>query len=51
MRVLLDTNVILDLFLDRAPFADAAATLWLAHERTVLAGVRMSGSSPAVLRH
>lgn len=36
MRVLLDTNVILDLFLDRAPFADAAATLWLAHEREQL---------------
>ena len=36
MRVLLDTNVILDLFLDRAPFADAAAVLWLAHEREQL---------------
>lgn len=36
MRVLLDTNVILDLFLDRAPFADVAATLWLAHEREQL---------------
>ena len=36
MRVLLDTNVILDLFLDRAPFADGAATLWLAHEREQL---------------
>jgi len=33
MRVLLDTDVILDLFLDRAPFSDAAAALWLAHER------------------
>ncbi len=33
MRILLDTNVILDLFLDRVPFADAAATIWLAHER------------------
>lgn len=36
MRVLLDTDVILDLFLDRPPFADAAATLWLAHEREQL---------------
>lgn len=36
MRILLDTNVILDLFLDRAPFADAAATLWSAHEREQL---------------
>ena len=33
MRILLDTNVILDLFLDRAPFADDAAALWQAHER------------------
>lgn len=36
MRVLLDTDVILDLLLDRAPFADAAAALWLAHEREQL---------------
>lgn len=33
MRVLLDTNVVLDLFLDRAPFADDTAALWLAHEQ------------------
>ncbi len=33
MRVLLDTNVIVDLFLDRAPFADAAAALWQAQEQ------------------
>ncbi len=31
-RALLDTNVILDLFLDRAPFADDAAALWQANE-------------------
>lgn len=31
MRVLFDTNVILDLFLDRDPFADAAAELWQAN--------------------
>ena len=31
-RVLLDTNVILDFLLDRAPFADAAAALWQANE-------------------
>lgn len=36
MRVLLNTDVILDLFLDRAPFAAAAATLWRAHERQQL---------------
>ncbi len=29
-RVLLDTNVVLDFLLDRAPFADAAAALDLA---------------------
>jgi predicted nucleic acid-binding protein len=28
MRVLLDTDVILDLLLDREPFAEAAAALW-----------------------
>ncbi len=31
MRVLLDTNVVLDFLLDRAPFADAAAALWQAN--------------------
>jgi predicted nucleic acid-binding protein len=31
MRVLFDTNVILDLFLDRAPFADNATELWQAN--------------------
>lgn len=32
MRVLLDTNVILDFVLDRAPFARAAADIWQANE-------------------
>jgi len=31
MRVLFDTNIILDLFLDRQPFADHAAELWQAN--------------------
>ena len=31
-RVLLDTNVVLDFLLDRAPFADAAAELWQAND-------------------
>jgi predicted nucleic acid-binding protein len=31
MRVLFDTNIILDLFLDRSPFADEAAELWQAN--------------------
>lgn len=33
MRVLLDTNVILDLFLNRQGFAGDAAALWVANER------------------
>jgi predicted nucleic acid-binding protein len=32
IRVLLDTNVVLDFLLDRAPFAEAAAALWQANE-------------------
>ena len=32
IRVLLDTNVVLDFLLDRAPFADAAAALWQAND-------------------
>ncbi len=31
MRALIDTNVLLDLVLDRAPFADQAEALWEAH--------------------
>jgi predicted nucleic acid-binding protein len=31
-RVLLDTNVVLDFLLDRAPFADAAAAIWQAND-------------------
>jgi predicted nucleic acid-binding protein len=38
MRVLFDTNVILDLFLDRKPFADQAAELWQANENDQLEG-------------
>ncbi len=36
MQILLDTDVILDLFLDREPFAEAAAMLWQAHEQAYL---------------
>lgn len=32
MRILIDTNVILDVFLDREPFVDNAALIWKAHE-------------------
>ena len=33
MRVLLDTNVVLDLFLEREPFVDHAALIWKANEK------------------
>jgi predicted nucleic acid-binding protein len=38
MRVLLDTNILLDLFLDRDPFADDAAALWQAHAEGRITG-------------
>jgi predicted nucleic acid-binding protein len=39
MRVLFDTNVIVDLLLDRDPFSEAAATLTARVERGTLAGI------------
>ncbi len=33
MRALLDTDVVLDLLLDRPPFADTAEALWEAHRQ------------------
>ena len=38
MRVLFDTDVVLDLLLDRAPFAQGAAALFELHERGRLDG-------------
>lgn len=38
MRVLLDTNVVLDLFLDREPFADNAEIIWTANEKKQIDG-------------
>jgi predicted nucleic acid-binding protein len=38
MRVLLDTNVILDFLLDRPPFADAATAVWQANEQSRFEG-------------
>jgi predicted nucleic acid-binding protein len=38
MRVLLDTNVILDFLLDRLPFADAATAVWQANEQSRFEG-------------
>jgi predicted nucleic acid-binding protein len=39
VKILFDTNVVLDFLLDREPFASAAADLFSAVERRVLAGV------------
>lgn len=33
MRILLDTDVVLDIFLARQPFFSEAAAIWLAHEQ------------------
>ena len=33
IRVLLDTNVVLDFLLDREPFAEAAAAVWEANRK------------------
>jgi predicted nucleic acid-binding protein len=38
MRALLDTNVVLDVVLDRQPFVEAAARLWRAHEQGLFEG-------------
>ena len=38
MRVLLDTNIILDLLLAREPFVENAALIWQAHEKGLLIG-------------
>lgn len=36
MRVLLDTNVVLDLILEREPFVNQAVTLWELHQQNKL---------------
>jgi predicted nucleic acid-binding protein len=38
MRVLFDTDVVLDLILDREPFVEAAASLFAAHEQGRIKG-------------
>lgn len=38
-RVLLDVNVVLDVLLDRSPFADAASAVWAAVERGEAVGL------------
>ena len=45
MRVLLDTDVILDLLLDRTGFVESAAALWEAHEQGRLEAY-ISGITP-----
>lgn len=39
MRLAFDTNVVLDVLLDRAPFAEAAGQLWAAAETGTIEGV------------
>lgn len=39
MKILLDINVILDIFLDRAPHVAASAAVWTAVEKGQVAGV------------
>jgi len=39
MKILLDMNVILDIFLDRAPHAGASSAVWAAVENGQVAGV------------
>lgn len=39
MKILLDINVILDIFLDRAPHAAASSAVWAAVEKGHVAGV------------
>ncbi|HLN04482.1 MAG TPA: PIN domain-containing protein [Bryobacteraceae bacterium] len=39
MRILLDINVILDIFLDGAPHAAASSAVWAAVEKGQVAGV------------
>ncbi len=38
MRVIFDTNIVLDLLLDRAPFADTATYLFSKVERAEITG-------------
>lgn len=38
MKILLDTNIVLDLLMDRAPFADAAAELFAKVEDSTIMG-------------
>ncbi len=38
MRVLLDTNIILDVFLQREPFVQSAAIIWQANEQSQFGG-------------
>ena len=48
MQILLDTNVILDLFLERTEFVENAALLWKAHETGRLTAF-VSGITPVNL--
>jgi len=48
MRVLLDTNVVVDVLLDRQPFVDDAARLWLACDDGVFDGCVATFTIPTI---
>ena len=49
-RVLLDVNVVLDVLLDRAPFADASSAVWAAVEQGEAEGL-LSGHAVTTLHY
>ena len=50
MKVLFDTNVVLDLLIDRAPHAEAAAALFAAVERGEIGG-SLAGTTPTTIHY
>lgn len=48
MRLLFDTNIILDLLLDRAPFADETEQLWSAVDEGLIRGSIATFSIPTI---
>lgn len=48
MRILFDTNIVLDLLLDRAPFADEAEQLWSAVDEGLIRGAIATFSIPTI---
>ncbi|MDB5328431.1 MAG: hypothetical protein JWM57_4000 [Phycisphaerales bacterium] len=48
MRLLFDTNIVLDLLLDRAPFAEEAEQLWAAVDDGLIRGAIATFSIPTI---